>query len=235
MFLAFCDQNYECHNCVIQDIMLNIPCLGLIPMNTKRLLGISLAAAFAISFLGSAYASGYLTIESASVNATPDEIKKAKINTGDKIPKKDAFVGYGVVTSSFSSDFPEVPADVVVATTHPGVLDSEKQKGDIMSPKWHNHYVKIGTGDAGCASGIQVLDISFESPGKVRVHGDSITLRNVPIGDVDAHFGLAPNSLTSFSTGEYAGAVASFTLSGITDEETGLLAVCVDNLTPFVP
>jgi len=98
--------------------------LGLVPItNKKAILGISLAAVFAISLLGSAYASGHLTIEKASVDATPTEIKKAKIETTGKIPTKGGFVGYGVVTSSFVMPFPASgPADVVVATTHAGVL-----------------------------------------------------------------------------------------------------------------
>jgi len=94
-------------------------------MNTKTILGILLAAVFAISLLGNAYATGYLTIESASVTATSTETTKAKIYTGDKIPKKDEVLfWYGIVASG---------TDLVVATTHAGVLHSEKQKGDPES------------------------------------------------------------------------------------------------------
>jgi len=201
--------------------------------NSKRILGVSLAAVFAISLLGSVYASGHLTIDSASVTATPTEIKKALIHTSEKIPKDGTPFGYGIVTDgSFGPGFPGVPADVIVATTHPGVLDSEKQKGKISSAKWHNHYVKIGAGPD-CPT-VQVLDISYESPGKVKVKGDKIEIQDVPLGTIGTHFGLAPNSVTSFTTGEYAGAVASFALSTIPDGSGGLKAVCVDGLSPFL-
>jgi len=206
-------------------------------MISKKILGASIAAVFAVSMLalplGLADAAGhFLIIESASVTATPTEISKAVIDTAGKIPKKDAFVGYGVVTSSFPVDFPVSPADIVVATIHTGVLDSEKQKGKISSSAWHNHYVKIGAGPAGCASGIQVLDISHGSPGKVKIKGDKIEIKDVPLGTIGAQFGLAPNLSTSFTTGTYAGLVASFTLSGLADPTYGV-AVCVDNLAPF--
>jgi len=220
--------------------MLNIQSLGLVPINTKTILGISLAAVFAISLLGSAYATGYLTIESASVTATPTEITKAKIYTGEKIPKKgEALFGYGIVTSG---------TDLVVATTHAGVLDSQKQKGDPMSPKWHNHYVKLAE-DVGCEDpvtnplGLRVVDISYESPGKVNVKGDKIELKDVPLGtDIPTHIGIAPNAVSAATTGTYGGAVTSFELRGIADPTYGIgvcvcvcVCVCVDNLSPFVP
>ena len=199
-------------------------------MNTKTILGISLAAVFAVSLLGGAYASGYLTIESASVSATATEITKAKINTGDKIPTKgEAALGYGIVTSG---------TDLVVATTHAGVLDSEEQKGDPTSPKWHNHYVKLAP-DAACVSpvnpsGLRVVDISYESPGKVHVKSDKIELKDVPLGVIPTHIGIAPNAVSVATTGTYVGAVASFTLSVIPDPTYGV-GVCVDNLAPFTP
>jgi len=190
---------------------------------TKTILGLSLAVVFAVSMLGGAYASGHLIIEKASVDATATEIKKAKIDTTGKIPKKGAALGYGILTTG---------GDIIVATTHPGVLDSETQKGDLMSPKWHNHYATVGDTVSGCPSGVQVLNLSYESPGKVKVKGDKIEIKDVPLGTIVTHFGLAPNSLTSFTTGTYDDAVASFGLSTLSDA-TGLTAVCVDGLASF--
>jgi len=57
---------------------------------------------------------------------------------------------------------------LIVATTHPRVLDSELQKGDGNSPVWHNHYVNLGAPSASCAgAAAEVTDISYESPGKM--------------------------------------------------------------------
>ncbi len=192
----------------------------------KTILGISFAAAFVFSMvLIPAYAGGHLTIEKAKVDATPTEIKKAKIDTTGKIPTKGGFVGYGIVTTG---------ADIIVATTHAGVLDSELQKGDPMSPKWHNHYVTLGP-STGCTSGTEVLNISYESPGKVKVKGDKIEIKGVPLGTaIPAHFGLAPNVATTFTTGTYDGFVAVFTISPspVPNPVYGL-TVCIDGLTTF--
>ena len=214
--------------------MLNMTCLVFVPMSktlSKKVLTISLAAIFGVAMIASPIAvdamGSFLDIKSASVDADTDELNKAVIKTFGHIPKNNAAIGYAVGTTNFD---PVTGGTLIVATTHPGVLDSEDQKGDIMSPKWHNHYVEVGAVEA--CDGVGVLDISYESPGKVKVKGKKIELKDVPLGDVDTHFGLAPNALNDFSTGETIPVVGSFQLRPLTGAG-GLEAVCVDNVNLF--
>lgn len=201
-------------------------------MTRKLFLGISLAASFVILFfapLGIAEAvEDFLDIKKAKVSANDDKLKEAVIETFGKIPTKGAAIGYAVGTTEFS---PDTGGTLIVATTHPGVLDSEEQKGNINSPAWHNHYVEVG-GVASCASGVGVLDISHESPGKVSIDGKKIKIRDVPTGTIDTHFGLAPNSLNQFTTGDPVQAVASFELVPMFGAG-GLEAVCVNVIELF--
>jgi hypothetical protein len=202
-----------------------------VPMTRKLFLATILGTAFAILFfapLGIAEAVGdFLDIKKAKVSANDDKLKEAVIETFGKIPTKNAAIGYAVGTTEFN---PATGGTLIVATTHPGVLDSEEQKGNINSPAWHNHYVEVG-GVAACG-GVGVLDISHESPGKVSVDGKKIKIRDVPTGTIDTHFGLAPNALNQFTTGDPIQVVASFELRPIFGAG-GLEAVCVDNVQLF--
>jgi hypothetical protein len=202
-----------------------------VPMTRKLFLATTLGATFVILFfapLGIADAMGdFLDIKKAKVSANDDKLKEAVIETFGKIPTKNAAIGYAVGTTEFN---PATGGTLIVATTHPGVLDSEEQKGNINSPAWHNHYVEVG-GVAACG-GVGVLDISHESPGKVSVDGKKIKIRDVPTGTIDTHFGLAPNALNQFTTGDPIQVVASFELRPIFGAG-GLEAVCVDNVQLF--
>jgi len=207
---------------------------------SKKMLTVSLAAIFGFAMIAAPIGvadaiSSFLDVKKATIDSDSTELHKAVIKTFGKIPKNNAAIGFAVGMTEFN---PSTGGTLVVATTHPGVLDSEDQKGDIMSPKWHNHYVKVGA-QAVCVdpenpdnSGVGVLDISYESPGKVNVSGKKITLKDIPLGDVNTHFGLAPNALNDFSTGETIPVVGSFELRPIFGSG-GLEAVCVDNVSLF--
>lgn len=209
-------------------------------MNSKTILGVSVAAVFAVSLLTtSAFAGGlgFLDVDDFSVKSSDTKLKKAVIETFGKIPKKGEGgpFGYGVVTDNH-------PSSIIVATTHPGVLDSELQYGKINSPRWHNHYVQLATGAGPCTEagvnpdGIYVANISYESPGKVLVHRDKISIWNVPAGGVqDFRLGLAPNVATSLDVGIPQNAVVSFTLSLEGSGPYGPEFVCVDNVQVFTP
>ena len=65
-----------------------------------------------------------------------DELN-ARLTTEGEIPtyeNEEAF-GYGILTEDGDA--------ILVATTHPGVLDSEEQNY-ILDPTWHNHFVRLG-------------------------------------------------------------------------------------------
>lgn len=115
--------------------MLYIPYLGFVPMtNTKRILGISLAAVFAISMIaGTAMASGipgYLDIEKVKIKTYTDEdgdtFLKAKIKTDERIPKfgKEGAIGYGIILAADGNGNPE---NVLALTSHRCASDSYEQ------------------------------------------------------------------------------------------------------------
>ncbi|MCI0563062.1 MAG: hypothetical protein MN733_31680 [Nitrososphaera sp.] len=65
--------------------------------------------------------------------------------------------GSGILTSDGDA--------ILVATTHGGVLDSEDQSF-TMDPIFHNHFVRLGE-VPDCGSDPGVVDISWQSPGRV--------------------------------------------------------------------
>jgi len=206
-------------------------------MTFKKTLAISIAAVSALGLLAfplglAGAVSDYLGINAkqSSINFGPTDLDKSVIATFGDIPRQGqggAF-GYGVLTSGGDS--------IIVTTTHPGVLDSALQKGDINSPVWHNHYVKLGS-DPNCVgstnpTGLSVADISYESPGKVNVEGKKAVLKDVPTGAQSEHFGLAPNAVHSFNVGTSGNTLVSFTLSIVGSGPYGPGAVCVNNVSP---
>lgn len=114
--------------------MLNIPYLGFVPMNTKTILGISLAAVFAISMFASQSVLAddpvpeYRQITDTKVTVATDSdggVLKAEIKTEDKIPKKgkgsEGAFGFGLATGALVGD------PVLALTTHLCVADTPVQ------------------------------------------------------------------------------------------------------------
>jgi len=207
-------------------------------MTFKKTLAISIAAIFALGLLAfplglAGAVSDYLGINASKskINFGPTELDKSVIATFGNIPRggQGGAFGYGVLTSGGDS--------IIVTTTHSGVLDSALQKGDINSPVWHNHYVKLGN-DPSCIdsvtnpSGLSVADISYESPGKVDVDGKKAELKDIPTGSQSEHFGLAPNAVHTFNVGTTGNTLVSFTLSIVGSGPYGPGAVCVNNVSP---
>ncbi|MBI3639394.1 MAG: hypothetical protein HY223_03675 [Thaumarchaeota archaeon] len=132
--------------------------------------------------------------------------------------------GYGVLTSTDSTRQSSCEGEctvnaLVVVTSHAGVLDSELQNGDANNPVWHSHYVALGTPtDPGCTeigADFQVTDISFSSPGQVKVNNNVIGLWKAPMTD------------GTFLVGPPSGQVVSFTLTPIGLENGNAQAVCI--------
>ncbi len=110
-------------------------------------------------------ASGFLTIRDAAVATSGDHVSKAVLATRGSIPKDgsgEAF-GYGILTT----------AGIIVTTTHKGVLDSELQSG-ANDPIFHNHYVILGPNPSKCGNNPSVIDITFDSPGKLIVGSTNV-------------------------------------------------------------
>jgi hypothetical protein len=204
---------------------------------TKTVLGVSFIAVFAVlAFTPMASAIANVVIATATTGgATLD----AQITTASKINKggQDGAFGYGILTTTA---FGGVGDSLMVATTHAGVLDSEKQSGQF-DPVWHNHYVQLKEAGAYCAVNtalevaLEVDTISFESPGKVKVKKQN----NLYLEDMPAVLD-GTNALTSldktFTPGTQAGAAVQFTLNPVDDAGNTTLDswthVCVENVAP---
>ena len=112
----------------------------------------------------------FLNIEMAAVKQTINHISQGDLTTNSKIPQNGtggAF-GYGIITDK----------GIIVATTHSGVLDSEKQTHE-NDPIFHTHYVKLGTVKA-CGSNLGVMDITFESSGQLAVNEKNVIFNSLP-------------------------------------------------------
>jgi hypothetical protein len=118
---------------------------------------------------------------------------------------------------------------VIVTTTHPGVYDSALQR-DANDPRWHNHFVKLGTGVSGlCETDLEVVDITLQSPGKIDIKDNKAIFDNVPFS-IDGKSSLTGNPLT-ITPGNQPQNVVSFHLVPKFDGAT-LKAVCVTDVTP---
>ncbi|HKI07651.1 MAG TPA: hypothetical protein VKA09_04600, partial [Nitrososphaeraceae archaeon] len=113
-------------------------------MNEKPALGLIVLA----GFIGTAFdiappvfgfaAESFLTIERSNVSIDDDELTAELDVEGLLIPTNvtEGAFGYGILTEDGDDA-------ILVAHTHPGVLDSEAQRF-IEDPIWHNHFVKLG-------------------------------------------------------------------------------------------
>jgi len=194
-------------------------------MKPKKYVAASLVAAFVASVLAFPLASAvgdFLAIQIATTQSKTNELE-AQLITHGLIPKDGSggAFGYGILTGAGLDG-------IIVATTHGAVLDSAVQK-NANDPAWHNHFVKLASQDA-CGGAPGVVDITFESPGKVKVHGNSIQLRDIP-----STF-TGTNALTGLSTtitpGTNVQNVVSFQLSPVFDSNHNLQAVCVIDIAP---
>ena len=194
-------------------------------MKPKKYVAASLVAAFVASVLAFPLAGAvgdFLAIKIATTQSETNELQ-AELVTHGLIPKDGSggAFGYGILTGAGLDG-------IIVATTHGGVLDSAIQK-NANDPVWHNHFVKLASQGA-CGGGPGVVDITFESPGKVNVNGNSIQLRDIPstFTGTDALSGLS----TTISPGTGVQNVVSFQLSPVFDSNHNLQAVCVTDIAP---
>lgn len=174
-------------------------------MNSKIILGISLAAIFAVAMTPVLAGSGNTVTPLKKTNLFMDDDSynkilftlKGKANTGN------VFGGYAIVTGE----------DAVAVTSHPKFYDSEVQDAPTeppavpspfaiaqlctdtdtgCGPEWHVHLVKVAEDDR-CALGIAVGDLSFEEPNKkTRQILRWVSINGLPFGD---------QTLTSAATG----------------------------------
>ena len=193
-------------------------------MNSRAILGISLALAFVLSaVLIPAFAGGHLALTKTEVKVKTDLLKAkqkvdVKIEASAPIPTTgpSAF-GYGILSDGTDN--------VVALTTHPGVLDHSSQKGDALNPIFHAHVLDLApvTGAGSimnpCTVGIHDLVVDFASstgttpPGtpnnidakyKVKVDKNTITVKKIPV-----------NPAKGDMNDDTVEAIVAFTITGV--------------------
>ncbi len=145
-------------------------------MNNRAILGISLAAIFAVSMLGSAYANGHLGIESYTI-VNKGKSQSVHIELGAAIPDLPAGnFGWAVPTSNDG---------FLVIASHPVADDSTAQPPNVESPseKMHTHFLTAGSTND-CASGITPTFATKNEVGRLSINDDreTIWVKNVPRG-----------------------------------------------------
>jgi hypothetical protein len=162
----------------------------------------------------------FLIIEKAEVSANGE--LEATLITEGLIPTdgSEGAFGYGILTDDGDS--------ILVATTHAGVLDSEEQNY-ILDPSWHNHFVRLGE-VAECGEDQGVVDITWQSPGQVEINDNIASISGVPTDEFEGWHSVTGEDL-SMTLGEDVSNVVSFRLDAVFDEEAGLRAVCVTDIT----
>lgn len=189
---------------------------------------IMLGAIMTVAILGgsiiAADAAGVFSdIVKAKLNDGKKALNSLQIKTGDKIPTGDILHGFGIVTDGSATG---AAAVAIVTTSHPGVYDSEDQ-ADASDPVWHNHVVALkGVTTSECASGLAVMDLTFESPGTTNVQSKHVGINHVAYG---GYTGQLAN--TAIDSGDDAAAIVSFVLSGSTSGNNICVTV-VDVVSP---
>lgn len=180
-------------------------------MNSKTILGISLAAIFAVAITPVMAGVGpdpITPLKNTHLFMDDDSYKKILFSLDGKANTGNVFGGYAVVTDIGGGNL-----GAIAVTSHPRFYDSAVQDPPTEPPavpspfviaqlctetdtgcgdEWHVHLVNIA-GDARCALGIAVGDLSFEEPNKrTKQVLRWISVNGLPFGD---------QSLTSAATG----------------------------------
>jgi hypothetical protein len=196
-------------------------------VNEKPALGLIVVA----GFIGTIFdvppvfgfaAESFLTIERSIVSIDDDdgELTTELDVEGLLIPSngtRGAF-GYGVLTDDGDA--------ILVAHTHPGVLDSEAQRS-IEDPIWHNHFVRLGDVEQ-CGKDQGIVDITWQSPGEVGIDDNIARISDVPTGEFGGWHSITGEEL-SMTLGEAVSEVVSFKLDPVFGDD-GLEAVCVTHI-----
>jgi hypothetical protein len=197
-------------------------------VNERPALGVLLIA----GFLGTIFdiqqpvfapiAESFLTIERAnvSIDDNDNDLMARLTAEGLLIPTDGtggAF-GYGILTDDGDA--------ILVAHTHPGILDSEDQSF-IEDPTWHTHFVKLGDVEQ-CGEDQGVVDITWESPGVVRIDDDTARISGVPTDEFEGWDSITGEPL-SMTLGQDVSDAVSFKLDPVFGED-GLEAICVTDI-----
>ncbi len=196
-------------------------------MSSKALFGLVIAAGLVASMLAApvlaAAVTDFFTIYRAKIYVDPDRDRlRATLVTGGAIPTdgSEGAFGYGILTKDGNA--------IVVSTTHAGVLDSEDQDF-IMDPVFHNHFVRLGKVDR-CGTNPGVVDISWQSPGRVLIDENKARIGGIPTDEIRATHSITGKPL-KMTLGEQVESAVSFKLVPVFGDH-GLRAVCVKDIKP---
>jgi hypothetical protein len=193
------------------------PALGLI------VVAVFIGIIFDVPTVFAPTAESFLTIEvaNASIDDDDDELTIELTVEGLRIPTNgtEGAFGYGILTDEGDA--------ILVAHTHRGVMDSEAQSS-IEDPVWHNHFVKLGDVEQ-CGEDQGIIDITWQSPGEVRINNDSASISDIPTDEFEGWDSITGEPL-SMMMAEDVDDVISFKLDPVFDEENGLEAVCVTDI-----
>jgi hypothetical protein len=195
-------------------------------VNEKSKLGLLIIAGFIGTILDTppvfaSTAESFLTIERADILADDDDERTISlIVEGLLIPTNgtEGAFGYGILTDEGDA--------ILVTHTHAGVLDSEDQRF-IEDPIWHNHFLKLGDVEQ-CGEHQGVIDITWQSPGEVRINNDSASVSDIPTDEFEGWDSITGEPV-SMMLDEDVDDVISFKLDPVFGEE-GLKAVCVTDI-----
>jgi hypothetical protein len=194
------------------------PALGLIVV-AVGLLGILSAIHSVFGFA----AESYLTIERSIISTADDQLTAELDVEGVLIPTNGTHgaFGYGIITGAGDD------ATILVAHTHPGLLDSESQRF-ISDPTWHNHLVKLGNVEQ-CGKDQGIVEVTWQSPGEVGIDDNIVTISDVPTGEFEGWHSSMTGEPLSMTLDEDVSDVISFKLDPVFGDD-GLEALCVSHI-----
>jgi len=157
-------------------------------MNSKIILGISLAAVFAVSMVMlPAYAGGHAVVISATAAEKGGSLKLS-VTTGADIPRFPDGLANSVLVFGYAwADLDT--GDVVLATIHPTIGRDSHQNPDA----WHPHPGVLG--QEGQSSDFCVLSLGT-AQGGIKIKGDTLSLNiasvqaGVSVDDLDGAVGF---------------------------------------------
>jgi hypothetical protein len=199
-------------------------------VNKRPILGLVVIAA---GFVGTVFgfspvfgfvAESFLVVEGATIFIDEDddnELAAEFIVEGLLIPVNgtEGAFGYGILTGQGDT--------ILVAHTHSGVLDSEDQRF-IEDPSWHTHLVRLGDVED-CEEDRGVVDITWQSPGEVRINNDIARISNIPTDEFEGWDSMTDEAL-SMRLGPDVSDAISFKLDPHFNEDGGLEAMCMTDI-----
>ena len=142
-------------------------------MNTKTILGLSLAAVFAVSILGSAYAGNHLVFGANGITVeNTGKSQSVEIEIAVNVPSPTGF-DYGWAVDSSNGGF-------VIVTTHPNIGDDSIAQPPLDA--YHTHFLTAEVSGPNCGTSPHATSATKNEVGRLSITGDTISVKNVPRG-----------------------------------------------------